>query len=484
MVPDNKDNEWGVGAEEARALASLAKGITYTRWWESEIDGNIMINEGADYIPVVEKLELPPFEYDLMPETLMFEDQRIRARRLPRERIYGEVGVQVEGGQVVGLGIPMCRTNDDWLDAILTFKHLRTLNLAGNGLCRLPDQLSTLSELRALSVGGNYLKELPASFARLQGLRDLRLLSNPWQEFPAPLLKLPSLRILDLSYCPDAMSDALGLLPALEVLILARCMLDKFPETVLLLRSLRRLDLSRNNLPAVPEEICKLRALEFLNLMLNQISELPATLAQLPVLRVLDVCMNILKGPLAEGSLPSSLQRLILSGNQLPTIPSSIGELRSLQQLELGGNGLTALPDSLGALQNLQVLDLTWNGLTALPDSLGALRALQELYLEENQLTTLPPTFWQLQGLTFLSLGVNRGDSGRSNNWQGTLRGLINLYAWSVEGDKEGFNGTIGGDVRETRVGAIRSFLRGLQKLSRGASLEELEEDYDRDVLA
>ena len=40
--------------------------------------------------------------------------------------------------------------------------------------------------------------------------------------------------------------------------------------------------------------------------------------------------------------------------------------------INLSGNNLTTLPDSIGSLVNLQTLDLSENNLTTLPDCIGS----------------------------------------------------------------------------------------------------------------
>lgn len=68
-----------------------------------------------------------------------------------------------------------------------------------------------------------------------------------------------------------------------------------------------------------------------------------------------------------------------------------LGQLSSLQDLVLNGNELTQLPAELGQLSSLQHLDLRGNELTQLPAEIGQLLWLQELYLKNNPILTPPP---------------------------------------------------------------------------------------------
>ncbi|MEM9448103.1 MAG: COR domain-containing protein, partial [Cyanobacteria bacterium P01_E01_bin.6] len=87
----------------------------------------------------------------------------------------------------------------------------------------------------------------------------------------------------------------------------------------------------------------------------------------------------------------TSLQSLVLSGNQLSALPSEIGQLTSLQSLDLSGNQLSALPTEIGQLTSLQSLDLIANPLRTLPTEIGQLTSLQSLYLRDNPLEDPPP---------------------------------------------------------------------------------------------
>jgi len=77
---------------------------------------------------------------------------------------------------------------------------------------------------------------------------------------------------------------------------------------------------------------------------------------------------------------------LDLSGNELTTLPESLGRLSQLTYLDLSGNELTTLPKSLGQLSQLTSLDLSRNELTTLPESLGKLTQLTSLDLLNNPL--------------------------------------------------------------------------------------------------
>jgi hypothetical protein len=99
---------------------------------------------------------------------------------------------------------------------------------------------------------------------------------------------------------------------------------------------------------------------------------------------------------------------LVLSSNQLTTLPTEIGNLTDLTSLVLSYNQLTTLPAEIGSLQNLTSLDLSFNQLTALPTEIGKLTNITSLDLSYNQLTALPPEIEKLTLLTTLWLAENK----------------------------------------------------------------------------
>ncbi|MGK7898762.1 MAG: leucine-rich repeat domain-containing protein, partial [Xenococcus sp. (in: cyanobacteria)] len=103
----------------------------------------------------------------------------------------------------------------------------------------------------------------------------------------------------------------------------------------------------------------------------------------------------------------SNLTNLILSNNQLASLPESIGNLSNLTQIHLAHNRLTSLPESIGNLSDLTRINLFNNRLTSLPKSIGKLSNLTLLYSANNRLTSLPESISNLSNLTWLVLDEN-----------------------------------------------------------------------------
>ena len=75
---------------------------------------------------------------------------------------------------------------------------------------------------------------------------------------------------------------------------------------------------------------------------------------------------------------------LDLRGNQLASVPVSIGNLESLEDLILESNQLSTLPTSIINLKSLRTLDLQYNNFKTLPTFLWRCKKLKSLPLFEN----------------------------------------------------------------------------------------------------
>lgn len=91
---------------------------------------------------------------------------------------------------------------------------------------------------------------------------------------------------------------------------------------------------------------------------------------------------------IGEDALAPSIEWLILTDNQLATLPSN-------------------LPRTTTTHRGLRKVMLTNNKLTALPDSILGCRQLELIRLADNQLSTLPEGFLQLPMLSWVALAGN-----------------------------------------------------------------------------
>ncbi|XP_068544799.1 leucine-rich repeat-containing protein 20 isoform X1 [Anas acuta] len=88
-----------------------------------------------------------------------------------------------------------------------TFSQLRELNLEGNLLHRLPEELGSLLHLRAINLARNKFRRFPEPLAAAPALESIDLEGNEIAEVPVEVLasmaSLRSLNLRDNPVCPD-----------------------------------------------------------------------------------------------------------------------------------------------------------------------------------------------------------------------------------------------------------------------------------------
>jgi hypothetical protein len=110
-------------------------------------------------------------------------------------------------------------------DSLTALTALTSLNAADNALTALPAGIGALTALVRLGLRGNRLEALPPSVGRLAALRELYLTDNALAALPEELAGCAALAKLQASHNAPlaALPAALGRLPRLELLRLARC---------------------------------------------------------------------------------------------------------------------------------------------------------------------------------------------------------------------------------------------------------------------
>ena len=149
-----------------------------------------------------------------------------------------------------------------------------------------------------------------------------------------------------------------------------------FPMEILTLASsLEVLDLSNNRLTTLPAELAQLTQLKIIFASNNLFDTLPEVLGLCVNLEMVGFKSNRIR-QVAEHALPAQLRWLILTDNQIVTLPDSLGQRPRLQKLALAGNRLTHLPQTLAQSVNLELVRISANQLSHCPEQLLSLPKL------------------------------------------------------------------------------------------------------------
>jgi hypothetical protein len=138
---------------------------------------------------------------------------------------------------------------------------LEVLNLTGNQLDALPDELPRLRQLRVLFCSHNRFTQVPPAVAGCERLETLGLRANRIERV-----------------------DPGALPPGLRSLVLTENRLDHLPAGLGRLQALQKLMLTGNALQDLPADLAGCERLELLRIAANRFEALPAWLLELPSL--------------------------------------------------------------------------------------------------------------------------------------------------------------------------------------------------------
>ncbi|MFQ6572074.1 leucine-rich repeat-containing protein kinase family protein [Pseudomonas sp. UM16] len=141
---------------------------------------------------------------------------------------------------------------------------LEILNLTGNRLSELPEDLGRLHKLEVLFCSDNRFTQLPESIGHCPALEVLGFKSNRIEQVsPAALpRRLRALILTD--NCISALPEALGDCPDLQKLMLAGNRLRELPQSLARCHKLELLRIAANHLQALPDWLLQLPRLAWL----------------------------------------------------------------------------------------------------------------------------------------------------------------------------------------------------------------------------
>ncbi|MEB3317135.1 MAG: leucine-rich repeat-containing protein kinase family protein [Cyanobacteriota bacterium] len=168
------------------------------------------------------------------------------------------------------------------------------------------------------------------------------------------------------------------------------CELQEFPRDVFALAdTLEILNLSGNALSALPDDLSRLRKLRVLFCSHNRFTELPEVLSSCVQLEMVGFKANRIR-EVGAASISPGLRWLILTDNQISTLPDTIGCCTGLQKLMLAGNQLAVLPEAMRGCVGLELLRISANRFEVLPEWLLRLPRLTWLAFGGNPVSVAP----------------------------------------------------------------------------------------------
>ena len=195
-----------------------------------------------------------------------------------------------------------------------TLEQLRSGQLSGSrrlklasALTEFPREIFALAEtLEILDLSGNALSSLPDDLPRLRQLRVLFCSDNQFSELPAILGQCTQLSMIGFKANQIRHVPAAALPPALRWLILTANQISELPPELGHCTQLQKLMLAGNQLRALPPELANCQRLELLRIAANQLTALPDWLLSLPRLSWLAYAGN----PFCESDTSRPITRI------------------------------------------------------------------------------------------------------------------------------------------------------------------------------
>uniref|UniRef100_A0A2A4K533 Disease resistance R13L4/SHOC-2-like LRR domain-containing protein n=1 Tax=Heliothis virescens TaxID=7102 RepID=A0A2A4K533_HELVI len=308
---------------------------------------------------------------------------------------------------------------------IVNLRDLKKLNISNNSLKKLPP-LGELRKMEILDANHNDIEELP-DFYGCNALKELYMANN-------------FIKIITDEFC-DQMQH-------LSVLNIRDNKLEVLPENISLLQKLKRLDLTNNNLNKLPRNLGLLSQLQSINMEGNKLSfvrqdvirggtervmkflrdriteevvgetrftpdEWPDkyTLKKSQALMVPGRELTQVPDHVFTSAAEAEVHVVDFSKNKLNAIPAGIVHVSdTLTSLVLSSNNLKSVPGEINRCRHLQFLDLGKNLLMELPPELGDLKNLRELVISNNKFTKIPRCVYELENLEILLAAENKID--------------------------------------------------------------------------
>ncbi|OCT82355.1 hypothetical protein XELAEV_18024881mg [Xenopus laevis] len=339
---------------------------------------------------------------------------------------------------------------------ISTLCSLQTLNLDGNLLTSLPEELGSLQQLSTFGLAFSDLSSIPKVYEKLIALEKLCMAGNRLEALSLQILNnMPHLKHIDvrMNLITHITSSSLAginhityidvrdnRLTALDLSCLGNleqlhCERNRLQELSLCGFSLKSVFASFNSLTSVSVYPAPLQ-LNCLEIARNCLASVLKWVCEARKLEVLDLSWNLLTDLPLRLMSSLSLQKLLIGHNFLQCLPSPV-EIIPLDTLDVQHNSLKHLPGSLFTMAiNLRFLNASANSLEFLPPvciEMDIVSQLQVLYITNNRLTDqCVPTLTMHMNLRVLHMAYNQLDTFPCSK----LNKLENLEELDLSGNR------------------------------------------------
>ncbi|XP_026639812.1 leucine-rich repeat-containing protein 40 isoform X2 [Microtus ochrogaster] len=246
------------------------------------------------------------------------------------------------------------------------------LDLRGNKLRSVPEELSLLQCLERLDLSNNDISSLPCSLGNLH-LKFLALEGNPLRTIRREIIAKGTQEVL--KYLRSKIKDDSGTSQNDSVSETAMTLPSESRVNVHAIVTLKLLDYSDKQATLIPDDIfdaTRSNTIASVNFSKNQLCEIPKR-------------NNFLSSLPEEMSSLTKLQTINLSFNRFKVLPPVLYDIPTLEAVLISNNQVGSVdPHKMKLMENLSTLDLQNNDLLQIPPELGNCVQLRTLLLDGN----------------------------------------------------------------------------------------------------
>lgn len=284
--------------------------------------------------------------------------------------------------------------------ASVHFRYVRTLNLSGNKLTRLPNDLGQMKSLVSLNLSNNAITKFPMTVRQVTSLSELNLSKNTLNSIGYEFSSVTTITSLNLS-------DNL---------------FTSIPSPIPKLINLKTLNLCNNMLPhfAIKTPYLKMSDMWHPKINMRNGKTCYMNILTKEIVNNIDLYdgkgieqqIDIHSFQQNETSLEYSRRKLWLSINQIaewdPEEDTETGW--TFYRNNISGTTQWEMPhtlDSVGKLEALEELNLSNNSIRSIPESLFNLKSLKKLIMNKNKLHDISDNIYKLKRLEILNVNYN-----------------------------------------------------------------------------